>query len=184
MPEISIFAKVILAITVLCLLGVGIAWYHTSVKDAGYQEATAHYEARIAQLDALAQRRMADAQAQAQRNAEELRATIAIISTRRNQEQKAADEEIALLRRDIASGARRVSIASANRAPLIPIGTPRSTTAPAARTEPQAGCELDPTDAANLLDIARRGDEAIRNHAAVVDAYDAARATLTETAAQ
>lgn len=184
MPEISLLSKAILAISLVCLLGVGIAWYHTSVKDAGYQEASAYYERKIAALDLLATRRMQEAQAKADQKEYELRSTIEIINTRRSKEQKAADEHISLLQRDLASGARRVSIASANRTPIIPIGAPRSIAAPAARTEPQAGCELEPGVASTLLDIARRGDEAIRNHAAVVEAYDAARDTLNEQAAQ
>jgi hypothetical protein len=179
-----IFTKIVCAIALLCLLGVGIAWYHTSVKDAGYQEASAHYEARIAQLDLLAQKRMQEAQAKAEQKEYELRSTIAIITTRRNKEQKAADEQIALLQRDIASGARRVSIASANRTPIIPIGAPRSTAAPAARTEPQAGCELDPGVANALVDIAARGDAAIRQANALVDFYGAAQNAINEQAAQ
>lgn len=184
MPEISILTKVILAISLVCLLGVGIAWYHTSVKDAGYQEASAYYERKIAELDLLAQRRMQEATTKAQQQSDELRATIAIINSRRTKEQKAADEQISLLQRDIASGARRVSLPAANRAPIIPIGAPRSTTAPAARTEPQAGCELSPGTANALVDIARRGDEAIRQSNALIDAYTAAQNVINTQAAQ
>lgn len=108
-----------------------------------------------------------------------LLATTQAISDKLNQEQTHAQALQNRLVSDLRSGAQRLSIAA--HCPTQPGGAPGANATPAPGPADTPRADLDPATAETLVGIAADGDAAIVERNACIDAYNAARQTLSGT---
>lgn len=164
-----------LAIVGVLILIAALFYYHHTVYRDGFEDAQHQYQVKEENTRIEAEKRLAEAvQAEKDKRAA-LQIEINNISTRRQREQDNANAELQTLRAGLAAGTRRVSVPSVSPRPLFGDTAP-ATPAAAARTQPEARCELAPSVASALERIASDGDDAIRDRNALIDIYDAARA--------
>lgn len=125
-------------------------------------------------LAAQAQQSMQDANALAQgiQQSARLAGVLGQFIDQHQEEKANAQQAILSLGSDLRSGAIRLHVRTAS-APAASDSTHGATAGPG-----QAHAELDPADAAALLDLTAQGDDAIRDLNACIDRYNAVQKTV------